>query len=77
MNRTQSDSYWYDIGYKTARKKVIDQVLEIIDSQKSYFKGDEDGTTWIDKRATVAAVQALQEGGEGWESVMKSTFAAM
>ena len=32
MNRVQSDAYWYDAGYKTAKKETIDRVLESIDS---------------------------------------------
>lgn len=32
MNRVQSDSYWYDVGYKTAKKETVDRMLEIIDT---------------------------------------------
>lgn len=37
MNRVQSDSYWYDTGYKTARKETADKMLEIIDNEDDYF----------------------------------------
>ena len=31
MNRERSDSYWYSVGYKAAKKETIDRMLDIID----------------------------------------------
>lgn len=60
MNRVQPDSYWYDAGYKSAKKETIDNVLEVIDTAQTYkmFEGQED--TYLDQRELRKAVLALR-----------------
>ena len=52
-------------GFKCGGKTFVsvDKMLEIIDKQDAYFKGDENGDVWINKRDLEAAVEALR-GGE-------------
>lgn len=38
MNRVQSDSYWYDAGYKTAKTETINRLLEIVDEENNLSK---------------------------------------
>ena len=58
MNRVQSDSYWYDTGYKAGEKDTIDKIMEIIDDAQKCEN------PWAIIQKIVLGVEALEGGAE-------------